>query len=218
MIKALVLIFLFFIVAIQASDMENHLINRKYIRDYLTYEAAWADSHGASDEYLGAGMLYYALAYMRKAELFVCLGSGGGFVPRVVRQAQRDLELKNSRTILVDANIGNFGRPMWIESDHFFRRKFPEIEIIIEQTIIAAKMNPDWKIDYLHIDADHSYEGAYRDFFTYLPLMNKKGIITFHDTNGDLPCAKLIKVLKKQGFEVVNFKGFGAGVAIIYLP
>lgn len=194
------------------------LINSEYIKNYMTHEAAWANSHNAKGEYLGCGMLYYALAYMREAKLCVCLGSGGGFVPRVMRQAQRDLNLDNARTILVDANIGGFGRPEWLSSDHFFREEFPDIEIIMDLTANVARDNPDWKIDYLHIDADHSFDGAFQDFYDYFALMNKNGIITFHDTNEKLPCSKVIQYLKEMDYEIVNFKEFGAGFAIIYLP
>lgn len=196
---------------------QSELTNSFYIKEYLTKEAPWADSHGATEDYLGSGMLYYALAYMSRAHLCVCLGSGGGFVPRIMRQAQRDLRLPNARTILVDANIGPYGRPAWLSSNHFFRKKFPDIQIIMDRTDNVAKAHPEWKIDYLHIDADHSFEGAYNDFKNYLPLMNKPGIITFHDTNGNLPCAKVIQILQRQGYELVNFQEVAAGVAIIYL-
>lgn len=199
------------------SKTPSSLINLEYIKDYLTYESAWADSHNAHEDYLGCGMLYYALTYMSKARLCVCLGSGGGFVPRIMRQAQRDLNLNDARTILVDANIAEFGRPQWLSPEHFFRKNFPDIQIIMKLTKDVAKSHSDWKIDYLHIDADHSFKGAYNDFKNYLPLMNKPGIITFHDTRGNLPCGKVVKALQKKGYEVVNFKEFGEGVAIIYL-
>src|SRR5688572_17442209 len=83
------------------------LLNTDYIKDVLNRDAPWAGSHGSDGErYLGGGLLYYALAYMSRARLCVCLGSAGGFVPRLMRQAQRDLGLEGARTILVDANIG----------------------------------------------------------------------------------------------------------------
>lgn len=195
----------------------NSLINPNYIRKFLTYQAKWASGHGAEDDYLGCGMLYYALAYMRKAECCVCLGSGGGFVPRVMRQAQRDLNLPHAQTILIDADIGPWGRPEWLPPSHFFRKAFPDIEIIMGLTSDVAKTHTDWKIDYLHIDADHTFDGAYNDFKNFLPLMSEKGIITFHDTGGDLPCAEVISLIKDEGYDVLNFKEFGAGVAIIYL-
>ncbi len=201
----------------QESNKQLSLINPDYIEGFLTHEAKWANSHNAKKDYLGCGMLYYALAYMSKAHVCVCLGSGGGFVPRVMRQAQKDLNLDEAKTILVDANIGGYGTPVWLSPDHFFREEFSDIEIIMDLTKNVARGNPDWKIDYLHIDVDHSFDGAHADFKNYLPLMNRPGIITFHDTCGKLPCAKVIEVIKEKGYEVVDFKEFGAGVAIIYL-
>lgn len=37
------------------------------------------------------------------------------------------------------------------------------------------------KIDILFIDGDHSYEGVKKDWENYYPLMNKNGIVIFHD-------------------------------------
>ena len=47
-----------------ANDAINSLVNCKYIREYLTHEAAWADSHAAEDDNLGAGMLYLSLIHI----------------------------------------------------------------------------------------------------------------------------------------------------------
>ena len=71
------------------------MIDKGFITNYLTVDDPWCFSHGSGNgsEDLGAGMLYYSLAYSLKARTCVCLGSGGGFVPRMMRQAQRDLEL-----------------------------------------------------------------------------------------------------------------------------
>ena len=70
------------------------LLNHHVIRSHLLAEAPWAESHGADHHlFLGAGLLYYSFAYAFRSRTIVALGSGGGFVPRVLRQAQRDLEL-----------------------------------------------------------------------------------------------------------------------------
>ncbi|HRI57993.1 MAG TPA: hypothetical protein PK170_12970, partial [Anaerolineae bacterium] len=73
--------------------MNPPLLSSTTITEALTREAAWAESHGADGGYLGMGLLYYTLTYLLKARVAVCLGSGGGFVPRLMRQAQRDLGL-----------------------------------------------------------------------------------------------------------------------------
>ena len=194
------------------------LVNKDYIKNYLTKEAAWADSHDAVGDYLGAAMLYYSLCYVQKAKLCVCLGSGGGFVPRVMRQAQRDLGLTDARTILVDGNIGNWGTPCWLDPDSFFKKQFPDIEVIVDTTHnVALNQAQQWQINYLHIDADHSLEGALQDFIDYAPYMASNGIITFHDTEGWLPCSKILAIVESLGYKVINFNTLGAGLAIIYL-
>lgn len=40
------------------------------------------------------------------------------------------------------------------------------------------------KLDFLFIDADHSYEGVKADYVMYSPLVRKGGIIAFHDVAG----------------------------------
>ena len=198
-----------------SSAEANSLINKEYIQDVLTKDAAWACTHQASGEYLGTGMLYYALTYIKKAKLCVCLGSGGGFVPRIMRQAQRDLCLEDSTTILVDMDRALYGT----SPTAFFRTEFPEIEIIIDTTHhVAVNQGKEWQVDYLHIDADRSFQGAYQDVLDYLPLMAPKGIITFHDTHKSNPCARVIPLIREMGYDVVDFNTLGSGVAVIYLP
>ena len=46
---------------------------------------------------MGAGMMYFSLVYYMKARNCVCLGSGGGFVPRIMSQAR--LELWKDQTV-----------------------------------------------------------------------------------------------------------------------
>ena len=95
------------------------LIHKDFIRSTLTASDPWCQSHGAEENstFLGAGMLYYALCYAMQCKTCVCLGSGGGFVPRMMRQAQRDLGLPESRTILVDGTpyVSDTKKNIWGE-------------------------------------------------------------------------------------------------------
>lgn len=195
------------------------IINKDYIRDVINQSAAWSVSHGSDEhEYMGAGLLYYSLVYMLRANLCVCLGSGGGFVPRIMRQAQRDLGMPRARTILVDANQGDWGRPQWLDGDSFFRSNFPDIEIILGRTLdVAERYAGEWKIDYLHLDADHSHEASLRDFQAYKSLMADDGVITFHDTYGEIPCVKTLDDVRAEGHDVVDFPNIGGGFAMIRL-
>jgi len=147
-------------------------LNRDFIRSSLLREAPSAESHGADHRwFLGAAMLYYGLADSFQCRTIVVLGSGGGFVPRVLRQAQRDLELAGlstdseggenpSELILVDAHLASagYGSTFYAENeDTVMRRQFRNIRYIFEKTDDAFELLWDEaiEIDYLHIDADH---------------------------------------------------------------
>ncbi|MCZ6683990.1 MAG: class I SAM-dependent methyltransferase [Planctomycetota bacterium] len=197
------------------------LINKDFIKLNLTADDPWCDSHGARDggEELGAGMLYYGLAYSLKSKVCVCLGSGGGFVPRLMRQAQRDLNLEKSRTILVDGatNVNAarkeiWGSPSWLPQDSTFRRNYPDVEIVLKLTkdAIPGFFVPNAiEIDFLHIDADHHYSGVKLDWDLFSPLVSADGVITLHDTvNYREPCGvpRLLEEIQQEGrYDVVNF-------------
>jgi len=196
------------------------LIDKKFITGKLTVDDPWCASHGAGDgsEDLGAGMLYYALAYSLRARVCVCLGSGGGFVPRLMRQAQRDLGIEGGRTILVDGALevreerrSIWGSPSWLPEDSTFRRNYPDVEIVlgltevVRETFFAAE---DVTIDFLHIDADHHYDGVKRDWDLYSPLVAEGGVITLHDTvNFREPCGvpRLVEEIREGSeYSIVN--------------
>lgn len=196
------------------------LLDKRFIQSMVTAEDPWCKSHGAAgdSEQLGAGILYYGLAYALRAKTCVCLGSGGGFVPRLMRQAQRDLELADSRTILVDGtrqidqekkNI--WGVPCWLDEDSFFRTNYADVEIRFELTEVAFRdyfQAQGVQIDYLHIDADHHYEGAKLDWDLYSTLVPDSGIITLHDTvNYREPCGvyRVLDDIRATGqYDVIN--------------
>ena len=203
--------------------MGLELLNRKVIAESLTHEAAWALSHGADQDYLGCGLLYYAIVYAFKARLSVCLGSGGGFVPRLMRQAQRDLGIAaTSRTILVDGNLpeAGWGSPAWLPADSFFRHSFPDVEIILDTTKSAARLfaeHPSERIDYLHIDADHSFAGCLDDFETYRPFLQEGSVVTLHDTNlSNAGVRHVVEHLRTLAdCEVIDFPNLGEGTALL---
>ena len=88
-------------------------------------------------------------------------------------------------TYIVDAANEIGGEVDWLKKDSFLRKNFYP-RIINETTENAYKnffVKEDIKIDYLHIDAGHSYEDVKRDFEQYSKLLNKNGIISIHDTD-----------------------------------
>jgi hypothetical protein len=199
----------------------NGLLNRSFAASELTGPDNWCASHGATPgtEELGAGMLYYAVTYSLRAKVCVCLGSGGGFVPRMMRQAQRDLALEPSRTILVDGadtvpveKRKIWGSPSWLAPDSWFRTQFPDVEIVVSLTKEAHEelfVPNGIEIDYLHIDGDHHYEGVRLDFDLFAPLVRDDGAITLHDSrNYREPCGvpQLVEELRRDGaYAVIDF-------------
>lgn len=155
-------------------------------------------SHGATDFHLGDGILVYSLIQYMRAKVCVCLGSGGGFIPRIMTQARLDLHSQQifegdsnhnwgdiGVTYVVDAMNGIGGKVDWFKEESFFRRKF--IPRVLNTTTQDAFYNffvkQEIKIDYLHIDAGHSYENVKEDFELYTQLLSDKGIVSIHDTD-----------------------------------
>ncbi len=136
-------------------------------------------THGATDLHLGDGLLIYSVIQYMRAKTCVCLGSGGGFIPRIISQARMELHDQGifngnksmewgdiGTTILVDASNGIGGETDWISEDSFFRQNF-SCRIILDTTENAFYnyfVKEDIKIDYLHIDAGHSYENVDNQF------------------------------------------------------
>jgi hypothetical protein len=141
--------------------------------------------------------VYSFIQYIR-AKTCVCLGSGGGFIPRIMTKARMDLHEQGifegdndynwgdiGTTIVVDAANEVGGHVDWLDTDSFYRKTF--CPRIINETTEKAYYNffvkEDIRIDYLHIDAGHSYEDVKQDFELYSKLLSDKGIISIHDTD-----------------------------------
>ena len=165
------------------------ITNKDFIKNFISSnkgkEVAYRWTHGATDYHLGDGLLIYSFIQFYRAKVCVCLGSGGGFIPRIMTQARLDLYEQNifegdnthnwgdiGQTIVVDAANGVNGKNDWSEKDSFFRSTFHP-RVIIDTTENAYHnffVKEDIKIDYLHIDADHSYEGVKKILFYILKL------------------------------------------------
>lgn len=181
----------------------------------------WEESHGVNGKYSGVGGLYFTIPYMLKAKKCVILGSGGGYVPKMVLSSQQTLLdeklIHCLDTTLVDADTGKWGRPDYKKADQIHK----ELKLVKELTSKAV-VNFN-QIDYLHIDADHSYAGVLADLNAYLPKMSKTFAITIHDTYNypavrgqSLGCWKacLDFLTSHPELSVVNFK-IGCGTALI---
>ena len=163
------------------------ILNRGWIYDSITRNedsgsVSYRWTHGANDTYLGAGIFYYSIPYFLKAEVCVCLGSGGGYVPRLMMDSIWELQethmIEAGEVYVVDATNGFNGEVDWSTKDSFLREKFnPKfINSTTEDAYYNFFVKRDIKIDYLHIDADHTFEGCKLDFDLYSKIMNQNGM------------------------------------------
>ena len=170
------------------------ILNRGWVYDSITRNedsgsVSYRWTHGANDTYLGAGIMYYSIPYFLKSQVCVCLGSGGGYVPRLMTDAIWELQetdmIEMGEVYVVDATNSVNGEVDWSDEDSYLREKFNPrfLNTTTEDAFYNFFVKRDIKVDYLHIDADHTYEGVKKDFELYSPLMNENGIISIHDTD-----------------------------------
>jgi hypothetical protein len=232
------------------------LLNKQLITDYLCNNhtideetgnlklepVKYRWTHGATDLHLGDGLLIYSFIQFIRAKVCVCIGSGGGFIPRLMTQARMDLHSQNifegngivewgdiGTTIIIDAANGVGGFTDWTAENSFLRQNFSPQVILdtSERTFYDYFVRQDIKIDYLHIDGDHSYEGVKKDFELYSTIMSENGIITIHDTDQtyhntlivtenskenfipfDGPCKFIKELQEDKKWNLVNLKNF----------
>lgn len=74
-------------------------------------------------------------------------------------------------------------------------------------------------IDFLFIDADHSYDAVMSDFANYGALVAEGGLIGFHDIANQ--ASEAWTEIKRQGFQTDEFvdpDNAGMGIGCIFLP
>jgi predicted O-methyltransferase YrrM len=100
------------------------------------------------------------------------------------------------------------------QSLHLIRANSHDVDTLQRvRTILGSE-----PLDYLFIDADHTYEGVKRDFQMYSPLVRKGGTVAFHDigqgqAGGEVP--RFWSEIKDQYLsrEIIDSKeGYGIGV------
>jgi hypothetical protein len=213
------------------------VVDKKFISEYITQNEVWSKddqgndirsfnpvpyrwTHGATKYHLGDGLLIYSIIQLMRYKVCVCLGSGGGFIPRIMTQARIDLYDQGifegdkdynwgdiGVTYLVDAANGIGGKTDYLDEKSFFRYIF--IPRFINETTENAYYNffvkQDIQIDYLHIDAGHSYEDVKQDFELYSKLLSPNGMISIHDTDKKYQEEMILSEEQKKDF--VPFDG-----------
>jgi hypothetical protein len=193
------------------------ITNQTYIEKFITTNGGkslpYLWTHGATESHMGDGIVVYSLVQHMRAKVCVCIGSGGGFVPRIITQARIDLYNQKvfegnpdynwgdiGVTYLVDACNGIGGLTDIDDENSFFRRVFhPRL---IKSTSVEAYYNffvrQDIKIDFLFIDGDHSYEGVKKDFELYSKILSDSGVIVLHDTDSNFEETLLVSEDSKK--------------------
>lgn len=187
----------------------------------LFHNCAYSYSHGIDKKCLGIVPLYYSLAYTNKCKICVVLGSGGGIVPMAFRMAQKDLNLIDAETWIVDGFLGDeYGNPLepggWAHKDSVMNTNFPEIKTIKDLTENSGKYFDI--IDLLHIDAEHTYEAARQDFETFKNNLIETSIIIFHDTQDSGVQKAVDEVVDTYNYDVLNLADFASGLSILRKP
>ncbi len=176
--------------------------NTGFVKEYITNNGdvpvpfRW--THGATDLHLGDGIIVYSMILYMKAKNCVCIGSGGGFIPRIMTQARFDLYNQKIFEGKYDINWGDIGATYLVDpcngvggqsdvDDHtsFYQTHFTPrfIKSTSEDAFYNFFVLQDIKIDVLFIDGDHSYEGVKKDFDLYSTILSENGIIIIHDTD-----------------------------------
>jgi hypothetical protein len=180
------------------------ITNQDFIKNNITSNQGepipYLWSHGATTEHMGDGIMVYSTIQHMRAKNCVCIGSGGGYIPRIITQARLDLHKQNIFNGNNDFNWGDIGTTYVVDAcngvggfndleneDSFLHKVFTPR--FIKSTSVDAFydffIRQDIKIDFLFIDGDHSHEGVKKDFELYSTILSEKGIIMLHDTDGE---------------------------------
>jgi hypothetical protein len=196
------------------------ITNRDFIEKFITTNdgelVPYLWTHGATDLHMGDGMVVYSLIQQIRAKVCVCIGSGGGFIPRIMTQARVDLHNQKIFEGNPDYNWGNIGVTYLVDAcngvggptdvddeDSFFRKNFHPrlIKSTSEDAYYNFFVRQDIKIDFLFIDGDHSYEGVKKDFDLYSKLLSEKGVIVLHDTDSNFEGTLIVSEDEKKDYQ-----------------
>ena len=117
------------------------ITNQQYIEKYITTndgeKVPFLWTHGATTEHMGDGLIIYSLVQHMRYKNCVVIGSGGGYIPRILTQSRIDLYKQNifggngdynwgdiGSTYVVDPCNGIGGQSDIDNEDSFYRKNF----------------------------------------------------------------------------------------------
>ena len=193
---------------------QNHIENALTTNEGDLVPYLW--THGATQEHMGDGLVVYSILQHMRAKNCVCIGTGGGYIPRIMTQARLDLWRQKIFTGNNDINYGDIGctyvvdacngigGPNDIENEDSFYRKLyvPRfIKETSEKAFYDFFVRQGIKIDALFIDGDHSYEGVKKDFDLYSTIISENGVIFIHDTDQEYEETLLVSEDAKKDYD-----------------
>lgn len=138
---------------------------------------------------LGYGWIHYAFIRAIKPSRVLCIGSKYGFIPAVCALACRDN--KKGVVDFIDAGYSQNSQHHWggvgfwkhINPKKYFGR-FGLADYIYTHVVTTenfARNHKGGRWGYIHLDGDHSYEGAKKDYGLFWPRLEKGGYLLLHD-------------------------------------
>ena len=126
------------------------------------------------------------LVHLAEPKVFVELGTHKGDSYFGFCQAVHELGLETQcyavDTWAGDQHAGYYDESVFFEVSNYNAILYSEMSTLVRSTFAQALTQfDDGTIDILHIDGEHTYYAAQRDFVSWLPKMSRQGIIIFHD-------------------------------------
>jgi hypothetical protein len=178
--------------------------------------APWSESHGYSNESLGAAPLYAVIAKSLSVRDVLVIGSGAGFTPKVFLENVESIETLT----LVDAYLAETGNgsPFDVTTGNLdypnivVNREKLEVFKVMSKPFLELTIKKKNSYDLIFIDGDHSHDGFYSDLNLSMECLRNGGAILFHDTKFE-HIRKIANELLENRW--VNFEiGAGFGVYI----
>ncbi len=122
-----------------------------------------------------------------KPRLIVELGTHSGNSFFAICQAIKENGLQTKcyavDTWLGDKHTGYYYEDVYTSVAKHQQENYPDNTVLLRMTFNEAlTLFENKRIDLLHIDGLHTYEGVKQDFENWLPKLSEKAIVLFHDT------------------------------------
>lgn len=141
------------------------------------YQIVEESSHETAFNFGEVDGLFRQLLTLRSKALIVEVGVQFGRSTTVLAEYQKERPF--TKVIVIDN---------WVETPeaekHFLsqiKKHNWNLEVLSMDSAEASKLIGDRKIDLLHIDGDHRYEGVLADCENFIPKVRKEGIVCFDD-------------------------------------